>query len=632
MEYFRSLVRGSLGKVLLAIIILPFAFFGIEGIISSAGKAKPALVVGDRDFSKAEVDQAVEQQRQRFIQSLGASVDPSMISAELVKPQAIEALIQRELISRSLKQEKIVASMDRVKEQVRGMQAFHDEKGAFSQERLERLLAQNGYTAERFVSEVQVDLATEQFQAALAESAFALPAEIDALARLEAQKRAMSTVKVSADSQRDKIAVTDEQVKAFFDSSRDEFRTQERASFEYIVFGADDFPVADADITDADISAQYDKFVASMAGAEKRRASHILIETGDKRSDEDAKALAVSLLEKARAGADFADLATRNSEDTGSAKMGGDLGFAGKGVYDPAFESALFALPSVGEISEVVKSEFGYHVIKLLGIEGSQPPALADKRDVLISEIRSEKSKEKLSLAIDEINRLAFESGDLSVVAENYKKTVMVSDWVGRAGGADVFAEPEALKVAFSDAVIQEQRNSDVVELSDGRLLIVRLKEHEAARLQEFDEVVAQVKERALAKYALDKAQEVANAVLESVKAGKDATAILSEAGQSWENHEPLARTAATPDKVFIDKAFSLPKPSKDGKPSVASVALGTEGFGVVWLKSVDEPASDKTPEQRKQLGQGIAYRNGTLDFQAYLGTVRKETDIEINE
>jgi peptidyl-prolyl cis-trans isomerase D len=372
--------------------------------------------------------------------------------------------------------------------------------------------------------------------------------------------------------------------------------------------------------------------VASMAGAEKRRASHILIEAGDKRSEDDANALAASLLDKARAGADFSELAVRNSEDTGSAKAGGDLGFAGKGVYDPAFESALFALQSVGEISDVVKSEFGYHIIKLLGVDGARPPALAEKRDALVAEIRVEKAKEKLSLAVDEINRLGFESGDLSVVAENYKKSVKTSNWVARSGGGDVFAEPEALKVAFSDAVIQEQRNSDVVELSDGRLLIVRLKEHEPARLQEFQEVAEQVKERAQAKYAMEKAQEVSNAVLASVKAGEDATSILSAAGVTWENHEALTRTSAAPDKAFIDKAFSLPKPLKDGKPSVASVSLGGEGFGVVLVKSVDEPASDKTPEQRKQLGQGIAYRNGTLDFQAYLGTVRKDTDVEINE
>ena len=113
---------------------------------------------------------------------------------------------------------------------------------------------------------------------------------------------------------------------------------------------------------------------------------------------------------------------------------------------------------------------------------------------------------------------------------------------------------------------------------------------------------------------------------------GEDAGAILSAAGVTWENHDALTRTSAAPDKALIDKAFSLPKPLKEAKPSVASVALGSDGFGVVWVKSVEEPASDKTDEQRKQLGQGIAYRNGTLDFQAYLGTVRKDTDIEINE
>lgn len=631
MDAFRNLLRGWVGKALLALIILPFAIVGIEGVFTGGGRNKPAIEINGHEISKAEFDQAVENRRQQLLERMGEGVDPAMITAEMVKPATEKALIQRQLIIEAAETEGLYVPPETVKSYVRSLPQFHDDKGVFSQEKLERFLAQAGFSSARIFNEVSADMVTEQLQGGISESAFAIPQDVTRILELDKQTRDIDVVVIKPESFKASISLSDDDIKAFYEKNAGDFRSDEKVQVEYLHFTQADFVDGSAAISDEQISARMAEKIEKAKQNERRRAAHVLIEVGDKRSDEEAKALAETVLKDAKEGKAFDALAKEKSDDFASAKSGGDLGFAAKGVYDPAFEEALFSLTSVDELSGVVKTEFGYHVIKLLGIESPEVPKADENRDAIIAELRQEQAKEKMTLAVDELNRLGFESGDLSVISEQYKKKVEVSDWLTRRGGEGLFANAKVKDAAFSDATIQEQRNSDVIELDDGSLIMLHLKAHEAPRQLSLDEVKGKVSQRLLAEKAREKAKATADEILTKLKAGEDRTAVVTAANLSWEKNTAVERTAAKPARQVVQKAFELPKPDQ-GKYSNAQVDGPSGEIMLISVSNVATKVFDRTDAEKQQFSKGLAYRNGAMEMEGFVASLQEKAEIVKNE
>lgn len=627
MDAFRNLLRGWVGKALLALIILPFAIVGIEGVFTGGGRNKPAIEINGHEISKAEFDQAVENRRQQLLERMGEGVDPGMITAEMVKPATEKALIQRQLIIEAAESEGLYVPPETVKSYVRSLPQFHDEKGVFSQEKLERFLAQAGFSSARIFNEVSADMVTEQLQGGISESAFAIPQDVTRILELDKQTRDIDVVVIKPESFKASINLSDDDIKAFYEKNAGDFRSDEKVQVEYLHFTQADFVDANAVISDEQINARLAEKAEKAKQNERRRAAHVLIEVGDKRSDEEAKALAEAVLKDAKDGKAFDVLAKEKSDDFATAKSGGDLGFAAKGVYDPAFEDALYSLKSVDELSGVVKTEFGYHVIKLLGIESPEVPAADANRDAIVAELRQEQAKEKMTLAVDELNRIGFESGDLSVISEQYKKKVEVSDWLTRRGGNGVFANAKVKDAAFSDATIQEQRNSDVIEMDDGSLIILRLKAHEAPRQLSLEEVKDKVTQRLLVEKARDKAKTTADEILAKLKAGEDRNAVVTAANLSWEANPAVERTAAKPARQVVQKAFELPKPEQ-GKYSNAQVEGPNGDIMLISVSNVATKVLDRTDAEKQQFSKGLAYRNGMMEMEGFVTSLQSKAEI----
>ncbi len=627
MDAFRNLLRGWVGKALLALIILPFAIVGIEGVFTGGGRNKPAIEINGHEISKAEFDQAVENRRQQLLERMGEGVDPAMITADMVKPATEKALIQRQLIIEAAETEGLYVPPETVKSYVRSLPQFHDEKGVFSQEKLERFLAQAGFSSARIFNEVSADMVTEQLQGGISESAFAIPQDVTRILELDKQTRDIDVVVIKPESFKASINLSDDDIKAFYEKNAGDFRSDEKVQVEYLHFTQADFVDTNAAISDEQISTRIAEKVEKAKQNERRRAAHVLIEVGDKRSDEEAKTIAEAVLKDAKEGKAFDALAKEKSDDFATAKSGGDLGFAGKGVYDPAFEEALYSLKSVDELSGVVKTEFGYHVIKLLGIESPEVPETDVNRDAIIAELRQEQAKEKMTLAVDELNRLGFESGDLSVISEQYKKKIEVSDWLTRRGGEGVFAQAKVKDAAFSDATIQEQRNSDVIELDDGSMILLRLKAHEAPRQLSLEEVKDKVSQRLLVEKAREKAKATADEILAKLKAGEDRNAVVTAANLSWEANPAVERTAAKPARQVVQKAFELPKPEQ-GKYSNAQVEGPGGDIMLISVSNVATKVLDRTDAEKQQFSKGLAYRNGAMEMEGFIASLQEKADI----
>lgn len=631
MDAFRHLLRGWVGKSLLALIILPFAVVGIEGVFTGSGPNQAALEVDGHEISKVELERAIDSRRQQMLERMGAGVDPSIITAEMVRPGTEKALIQRQLLINAAEDEALFVPSESVKSYVRSLPQFHDDKGVFSQERLERFLVQSGMSAARIFSEVNADMVTEQLQNGITQSAFATQGDVEQILALDRQTRDIGVATIKPSAFEASITVSDEDLQKFYDQNTNAFRSEEKVQLEYLHFSKADFVDNEADIADDQIAARIAEKAEKAKQSERRRAAHILIETGSKHEDAEAKAIADEVLAQVKGGASFETVAKEKSEDFATAKSGGDLGFAGKGVYDPAFEAALYELAAVNDVSGVVKSEFGYHVIKLLAVETPNLPDALRDRDSVVAELREEQARERMTLAVDELNRLSFESGDLSVIADQYKKPVQVSDWLTRSKAEGVFNDTKVKDVAFSDAIIQEQRNSDAIELEDGSLLLVRLKAHEAPRQLGLDEVKDPVKQQVIAEKSLEKARATADELLAKLVAGDAPDAAAKALSLSWEFTTAVERTAGKPNRQIIQKAFELAKPEA-GKFTSGKLDLANGEIAVLAVSNIGQRAIERTDAEKQQFTKGMAYRFGTMDMEGYLATLEAKAEIKRNQ
>jgi peptidyl-prolyl cis-trans isomerase D len=626
MQQFRNLLKGWFGKVLLAIFILPFAFFGIEGIFMNSGRSDVAIVVNGVEISKPEVDRAISAQREAMVQRMGGNIDGSFFTDEMLRPRVIESLIQRELLAQAVKDEGLHVANEAIKSYVRNMPQFRDDAtGTFSQEKLETVLARAGYTPLRFYDELSSGMVTEQLQQAIGLSAFATEQELKTLVQLDGQKRDLSYATLKLDRFQQGAELGEADINAYFEANREQYRTEERVRIQYLAFKASDF-AADVAVTDEDLQKEYADYVHSQEGQERRRASHILVEINDDRDDAEALSRIQEAKAKLDGGEDFAVVAKTYSDDVATASTGGDLDFAGRGIYDPAFDSALFSLKE-GATSDIVKTEFGYHLIKLTGIESVPVASLEEKREELAQRVRDTRSAEQLSQAIDQMNELTYAAGDLSAVAEKFGKPVQESESFSRRGGSGITADAKVIEAAFSENLLKEGMNSSAIELADGSVVVMRVSLHEPARDRALEEVRDQVVTALKMQKARDKASETAQQIVDKLKAGATLEALADEFEITWVHQAGVGRQSADVSRTIVTKLFELPTPAEN-VASVDKVGLPSGDQEIVVLTKVTEGEFKLSDDETLQALLSTSNHQGQLEFDSYIATLKSRATI----
>lgn len=628
MQQFRNLLKGWFGKVLLAIFILPFAFFGIEGIFMNSGRADFAVRVNDVEISKAEVDRAIVNQRDLLVQRMGGNVDPGLFSDDMLRPRVIDSLIERELLTQAVKAEGLVVSPDTIKQYVRGMPQFQDDAtGAFSQEKLESMLARAGYTPVRFYAELSADMVSDQLRQGVGLSAFATESELKELIKLDAQKRDASYATLSLEPFKTDIEVTDDEAATYFEANQSQYRTEEKVKIQYLVFKAGDF-AEQVEVTEDEILAEYDQYAKSQSDLERRRASHVLVEVNDDRSDDEALARIKEAQAKLQAGSEFAELAKTYSDDTATAEIGGDLDFAGRGIYDEAFEKALFTLKE-GEVSDVVKTEFGYHLIKLTGVEAQSLAPLEEKREEMKQRVAEAKAAEKLNEAIDELNELTYAAGDLSAVSERFAKPVQESAAFTRRGGSGITADPKVVEAAFSEALLKEGLNSSAIELADGSVMVMRVSLHEPERTRTLEEVRDEVLTALRMQKAREKAKAAAEEIVAKLQAGDSLESVADAYKLTWNHQSDVSRQSTDVSRQIVSKLFEMPSPA-EGSRTVEKISLPSGDQDIVVLTKVTEGEFTLDQKETLQAALSFAGQVGQVEFRNYLATLRENAEIEI--
>ncbi|MDV5389735.1 peptidylprolyl isomerase [Shewanella sp. DNRA4] len=590
LEKIRDGSQGVIAKGILVLVILSFAFAGVSSYLGSTSDVPAAEVNGDK-ITKAELEQAYQSERARMEQQLGemfAALSADERYLESIKQSVLERLVADKLIDQAAAAMGLRVSDEQIIAAIKSEPAFQTD-GKFDNDRYQAILRQLGYQPQTFRSMMRVDMTRRQLTAALVGTEFVLPGEAKQLAELQGQTRDIRYLVVDSAPYLANASVTDEQVKNYYDANQGQFMSPEKVSLEYVELNAADF-AKDSKVTEEEAQAYYDEHKTQYVSNEKRLAAHILIGPG---SDEAAaKAKAEDLAKQLDNGADFAELAKANSEDTLSAEQGGKLDWFEPGVMDPSFDAALFALQK-GQHSTVVKTDFGFHIIKLLDVQPGTTVPFADVKTKIIAQLQEKKAVDQFYSLQSKLADTSYEVPDtLAETAKVVGVEIKTTPLFSRDDVPAALNKPDVVKAAFSDSVMRQGLNSEVIELEPNHVVVIRMKEHHDAGTMPLAEVKADIAERLKQDQANAAARAKAEELMAQVKAGAADVSLIAKA--------KLGRGAQDLDAAIVTKTFQMPTPS--AAPVVDTVALAN-GYAVIALDKVNaaESISDELVNALKQ-------------------------------
>ncbi|MFJ2538884.1 MULTISPECIES: SurA N-terminal domain-containing protein [unclassified Pseudomonas] len=615
LQNIRDNSQGWIAKTIIGVIVALMALTGFDAIFKATTHSNEAAKVNGEEISQNELSQAVDMQRRQLMQQLGKDFDASLLDEKMLRESALKGLIDRKLLLQGAEQSKFAfseAALDQVILQTPEFQV----DGKFSSDRFDQVIRSLGYSRMQFRQMLAQEMLIGQLRAGVAGSGFVTDAEVLAFARLEKQTRDFATLNVKTDPAA--IKLTDDEVKAYYDEHAKEFMTPDQVVIDYLELKKSSF-FDQVAVKDEDLQAAYQKDIANLS--EQRRAAHILIEVNDKTTEAQAKAKIEDIQARLAKGEKFEALAKEFSQDPGSANNGGDLGYAGPGVYDPAFEKALYAL-SKDQVSGPVRTDFGFHLIKLLGVEAPQVPTFASLKDKLTRQLKEAQVEQRFVEATKQLEDTAFEASDLAQPAADLKLTVHTSKPFGREGGEGITANRAVVTAAFSTEVIDEGANSTAIELDPETVVVLRAKEHLKPAQLPLESVSAAIRTQLTKEHASAAAKTKAEKLIADLRDGKAVD------GQSWKTTEAATRAQEGIDPAVLQALFRMPKPVAKDKPTYSSVTLPDGSLMIVRLNGVNEAAAP-TDEEKAQYRRFLASREGQQDFAAYRKQLEAQAEIK---
>lgn len=612
-------------QVMLALIAVPFAFFGLESYTRSMGNANDVASIDGQPVTVREFQEEHRNQMDRVRQILGRGADLSTFDTPEARNSLLDTLIDRRVLATAAVKSKLVISDDQLRELIATMQPFQVD-GKFSRERYSALLQAQAMTPAMFEARLRYDLTMSQLNRSLAGSAIQSRALSERLTALEGQQREVQEHVILADAFAGQVKVDDAAAQAYYAANLGSFRTPEMVKAEYVVLSAEQLGALDP-VSEDEIKAAYASRSSQYQQPEQRDVSHILIAAAadaKPAEKEAAKKKAEALLaEVQKSPAKFAEIAKRNSQDPGSAEKGGELGTVAPGTMVKPFEDAAFKLKE-GEIGGLVETEFGYHIIRVNSVEPAKVKPLEQVRPELARELAKQKGTRKFAENAEVFSNLVYEQSDsLKPAAEKFKLQVQKSDWIPKAGSpaAGVLANPRMLGALFSPDAIQSKRNTDAIEVSSGVLASARVAEHKPAAQRTFEEVKGDILKRLQLEEAAKLARKDGEAKLAELKAGKDP-------GLKWSAPHAISRAKA---EGLPPQALREILSADAGKlPSYAGLG-GDRGY-VLYRVTRVIPAPPKADADAKAELARQESQVGGDQFMAYAASLRSRAKVEVNK
>ena len=611
---------------IIVLIVLSFVFAGVSSYVSSSGVTAAAEVNGE-EISQQDVERAYQSQRARLEAQFGESIGALFSDENYLRDfrlNVLDRLIADTLVLQKAEELGLRVSDKQIREAIVQMPEFQT-AGTFDNERYLMLLRQNGFQPASFSNYMRQQMTREQLARAVSASDFALPTEVTLANALQQQTRNAEYLIVDSAPFASEVELSDEEVNTFYEANLAQFDTQEKVNIAYVVLSVDDLK-GDVTVTDDEVEQYYTENNLLYKTAEERRVSHIIIEFGD--DEAAAKAKAEALVAELANGADFATLAQENSDDTFTAENGGDLDFITAGMMDEAFDDAAFSLAQVGDVSDVVETEFGYHIIKLTDIKPEEVTPLAEVSEEIRNQLATDKATDRFYSLQNDMANLAFEVPDtLEDVAGVANKPVKETGLVSAQLVPAPLNVPAVTSRVFDPAFIEEGLNSDLIELDDDTIAFVRIAEHEPQRTQSLDEVRTRILAQLRAEKAQQAAADWATNVVEQIKAGETPSLELGDVTLSWESKEALTRTSGELPRALVETLFTLGNAAPD---NIDIAELGSGDVGIVKVTGINQPEA-LSEEDSAALAQQIATASAQTGYQAFIDSLRNAADVKIN-
>ena len=626
LERIREGSQGPWAMAIIVLIVLSFVFAGVSSYVSSSGVTAAAEVNGE-EISQQDVERAYQSQRARLEAQFGESIGALFSDENYLRDfrlNVLDRLIADTLVLQKAEELGLRVSDKQIREAIVQMPEFQT-AGTFDNERYLMLLRQNGFQPASFSNYMRQQMTREQLARAVSASDFALPTEVTLANALQQQTRNAEYLIVDSAPFASEVELSDEEVNTFYEANLAQFDTQEKVNIAYVILSVDDLK-GDVTVSDEEVEQYYTENNLLYKTAEERRVSHIIIEFGD--DEAAAKAKAEALVAELANGADFATLAQENSDDTFTAENGGDLDFITAGMMDEAFDKAAFSLAQVGDVSDVVETEFGFHIIKLTDIKPEEVTPLAEVSEEIRNQLATDKATDRFYSLQNDMANLAFEVPDtLEDVAGVANKPVKETGLVSAQLVPAPLNVPAVTSRVFDPAFIEEGLNSDLIELDDDTIAFVRIAEHEPQRTQSLDEVRTRILAQLRAEKAQQAAADWATNVVEQIKAGETPSLELGDVTLSWESKEALTRTSGELPRALVETLFTLGNAAPD---NIDIAELGSGDVGIVKVTGINQPEA-LSEDDSAALAQQIATANAQTGYQAFIDSLRNAADVKIN-
>ncbi|MGR5095534.1 peptidylprolyl isomerase [Vibrio maritimus] len=612
MERIREGVNSIAVKIILGLIILSFVFAGVGSYIAG-GIGNTAAKVGNVEIGRGEFEQAYQNERNRMQSQMGEYFstllsDPSYVAS--FRKSVLDRMIDDVLLEQHAESLGLRISDAQIRTMMLEMPQFQND-GKFDPEIYQATLRRAGFSADSFAEYLRRDLVRNQLLSALQGSEFTLPSEIESQGKLLTQTRDIKTLTLSLEEFANKATITEEEIQQYYDENPVQFTRPEQVKVSYIELSAQALKDS-VEVTDADVQQYYDEHLDKYSTSEQREVSHILVQGDD-------KAKAQAILDELNAGADFATVAKEKSEDIGSSEEGGSLGWIERDVMDPAFEEAAFSLANVGDRTGLVKSDFGYHIIKLDAVKASESKPLAEVKDEIIAELRDQVAIDEFYSLQNELEKVAFEYPDsLDDAAKAVNQKVVTTDFISQVDAPEILRSPAVMQALESPEVKEDGLNSEAMEIAPEHIIVVRVDDVRDQTVLPLEEVKEQV-ETQLAKVKGEQAaMELGVQLVNDLKEGKtdtlDANSLVFGELETIDRSSPLAGTV-----------FAMSKPEE----GAATFAQTKDMQGNIVVVELSKVASDYDNAYNEQIGAQMAREATQKDLTSVIAILRSNTEIE---
>lgn len=608
-QSLRDSSDGVVAKLIVGLIIVVFALFGMGSITTFLAPVPKVATVDGLDVTQQEMEVQVQRSR-RVLQAQGSD-----IGEDQLRQQVLDTLVARKLLTRAADELGLEYSSADLDAEIVSTPVFQID-GVYSPDQFQLVIGSAGYTALNYRNEMQLDKVFGQINSGIRNTSFMTDVEVQRLNSLAQQTRDIAYLRVDVEALRQSLTLSDEEVTAYYEDNSSAFMTQESVDIEYLEVKRNDL-LDVIEVNEEDLLTFFQDTKEIYAEAESRRVSHILIEINDEVTEEQAKEKIDEVYAKITSTqSTFPELATEYSDDTGSAELGGDLGFNPKGTFVDEFEAAAYDL-GLNQVSAPVLTEFGYHLIKLVDMEAAKEPVFVEVKARVEAEYREAEAEALFVSISSRLSEISYESPDLVDPSEELELSIQTESEVSLLSETGLGSNPAVLAALFSDDVLLDRNNSELLEITPNHHVVVRITNYQPEEVKALADVREQIEGILSLQQATATAEDQAKDMVEMLETGSITRFVADKYGLQWEVSSETSRNQMTLDREISTQAFGLPRPA-EGNKSVGYAVLSNGDAVVMSVTNVNNKAEKESEADLGRLAKVLAAQQGLSEYQEF--------------